>query len=193
MIRSVLRNFTRVAQFGGREGRATFWPYAVACFVLFFLANAVVMLPTMGASFIRIQAYAQAHPEQAQVSAGPTSYSVEIENPPADLLPDFGVLIPAIGGAVALMVVLLAAAVTRRLHDRGWSGFLGLMPLPFLGFSLTMFPKVMTSFTGSAPDLRLFFLVFASNVAYLGSLGLLGVLLAGAGQPGPNRFGPQPG
>lgn len=190
MIASVLRNFTWVARFGGREGRSTFWPYAVACLLLFFVANAAIMLPPMGATFMRMQAYAQAHPDQARVSAGPTSYSMEIDNPPADLMADLGALTQRICVAVFVIVLLLAAAVARRLHDRGRSGLWGLMPLPFLVFSFMMMPRMMTSFGGAAPDLRLFFLVFASNVTYLGTLGLLGVMLAGAGQPEANRFGP---
>jgi uncharacterized membrane protein YhaH (DUF805 family) len=93
----------------------------------------------------------------------------------------------------ALAVLLLAAAVTRRLHDRGRRGWWGLAPLPFLVVGMTVFPRLFkTTLAGEmTPDsMRLFGLMFANNLLYLGSLGLLIFLLAGASQPNANRFGP---
>ncbi len=42
------------------------------------------------------------------------------------------------------------------------------------------------------PEMSAFLALVLNNLAYLGTLGLLIVLLAGPGTRGPNRFGPPP-
>jgi uncharacterized membrane protein YhaH (DUF805 family) len=94
---------------------------------------------------------------------------------------------------VLACVGLLAAAVSRRLHDSGRRAYWGLMPLPFLLFGLTAFPAMMTQMTASGePDLSLFFLLFFNNLLYMVALVSLIVFLALRGTTGPNRFGPEP-
>jgi uncharacterized membrane protein YhaH (DUF805 family) len=191
MIKSILRDFTRLANFGGREGRSEFWAYAVACFAIGFAVSAVIVMPVMAASFARMDRFAAEHPDQARVVASPGRYEVQIEGWHPELMPDVNAIVAGGGGFAGLAIVLLAAAVVRRLHDCGRSGLWGLLPLPFLGTALVLFPRLWASFTGGGePDLRLFFALFANNALYLGALGLLGVLLAGQGQAGNNRFGP---
>ncbi|EGF90575.1 hypothetical protein ABI_36000 [Asticcacaulis biprosthecium C19] len=86
-------------------------------------------------------------------------------------------------------ISLLAAAVARRLHDRGKSGAWGLMPLPFITFASVMMPTV---FAQTFADMGLFFTMFINNVLYIAALVFLVILLAGAGSEGENRFGPDP-
>lgn len=190
MIHSILRDFTRLAHFGEREGRTEFWAYAISCLVLGFAVGAAIVMPAMSASFAEMQRFAVEHPDQATIVTSPTSYEIQIEGSHPELLPDVDVVVAGGGVFAGLLVVLLAAAVARRLHDCGRTGLWGLMPLPFIGTALLLFPKLGASFeVGGEPDLRLFFALFANNMLYLGSLGLLGVLLAGQGQAEDNRFG----
>lgn len=190
MIRSILRDFTRLAQFGGREGRAEFWAFAIACLSIGFAIGAVIVMPAMSAAFSEMQRFAVEHPDQATIVTSPTSYEIQIEGSHPELLPDVDVVVAGAGMFGGLAIVLLAAAVARRLHDCGRSSLWGLLPLPFIGTALLLSPKLWASFeVGGEPDLRLFFALFANNILYLGSLGLLGVLLAGQGQAGDNRFG----
>lgn len=99
------------------------------------------------------------------------------------------------GLGIAVAVGLLAAAVTRRLHDRGRAGWWGALPLPFLAFGGFAFSKVLSGF--AAPDdpaLAPWFLpLFFNNMLYLGALATLVVMLARAGGGDANRFGPAPG
>jgi uncharacterized membrane protein YhaH (DUF805 family) len=113
------------------------------------------------------------------------STSIEIEGYHPEFVPDFGVLFWILGGIVAVTVVLLAAAVARRLHDRGRSAFWGLAPLPFLAFGLTVMPMMMSEVVIGVgePDMRLFFAIFLNNICYLAVLLTLIIQLSGAGQP----------
>jgi uncharacterized membrane protein YhaH (DUF805 family) len=95
---------------------------------------------------------------------------------------------------VAATVVLLAAAVARRLHDRNRRGYWGLLPLPFLAAGLALMPGIFERAAAGReiPDPRLFLALVLNNLVYLAALGFLIVLLAGPGTTGPNRFGPPP-
>ena len=91
---------------------------------------------------------------------------------------------------------LLAASVARRLHDRGLSGFWGLMPVvPFIGFVLIMQherAKVRAELSvGDASGANFASLGLAALLYYAGLLILI-VMLSLKGQPGENRFGPPP-
>jgi uncharacterized membrane protein YhaH (DUF805 family) len=106
-----------------------------------------------------------------------------------DLTPFFAVM--QIGCAV--VVALLAAAVARRLHDRGRRGWWGLPPAIFLAVGLSLFPHFFhATLSGEVTPatMAMFGLILANNLLYLASLVLLTILLAGSGQSSENRFGP---
>ncbi len=86
--------------------------------------------------------------------------------------------------------MLLAAAVTRQLHDTGRTGAWGLAPLPFGAFGIWMQPQVFARL-GSAPlNFELLFAVYVGNVLYLAAIGLVLYRLFGEPTPSDNRFGP---
>jgi uncharacterized membrane protein YhaH (DUF805 family) len=89
----------------------------------------------------------------------------------------------------AALVAFLAAAVARRLHDSGLSGYWGLLPLPFAVYSGTMLVRFQRQFESEEQDMRLFYSIFTSNLLYLVAVALLIVLLARRSAPSPNRFG----
>jgi uncharacterized membrane protein YhaH (DUF805 family) len=109
------------------------------------------------------------------------------------LLPDLAGLVAQFAIVTAFAVLLLAAAVARRLHDRGRSGLVGLLPLPFLGIGFAIMPQLFHVAVARTPDLhalgRLFPLLFVNNLVYLASLAYLVVQLVSPGTSGPNRFG----
>jgi uncharacterized membrane protein YhaH (DUF805 family) len=191
LLRAIGRGFGGVLRFGGRDGRASFWPYAAFIVFLSQIAMMAPMLPAIG----RLQSYALAHPEQTRITSGPGHYSVEIRGSPEAMGPIVAGMVGAVAIAGSIAVLLLAAAVARRLHDRDRRGYWGLLPLPFLAAGLALMPKVFAGMSSKpgAPDLTAFLALFINNFAYLAALGILIVLLAGPGTPGPNRFGPPPG
>ena len=194
MANPIVRGFRNMIRFSGRDTRGQFWPYAGVVFALVFFGFGIVMSLVMNEMFAGMQAFAAEHPEAATVHASPGSYSISIDasHPDAPEL-NFGPFLATLTAMVLACVVLLAAAVSRRLHDSGRRAYWGLMPLPFLLFGLTAFPAVITQVSASGePDLGLFFLLFLNNLLYLVALASLIVLLVLGGTAGPNRFGPEP-
>ena len=189
ILRAIGRGFAGLLRFDGRDGRASFWPYAVFVVFLDQIGVMAAMLPAID----RIYRYILAQLEQTQ-TGGPGDHSVEITSN----APDLGPIMPGMVGVATLVtaitVALLAAAVVRRLHDRDRRGYWGLLPIPFIAAGLALMPRIFTGFLAEpeAPDMPAFLALVLNNLAYLGTLGLLIVLLAGPGTPGPNRFGPPP-
>ena len=186
-IRSVRHNLSNLLNFSGRENRAAFWPYVGFVLGIMFAGMVVVMVPLMAQTFTKMQQFAIAHPDQATVVSGPGSYSITIEGNHPELMPNIDGLIGGVSGICLLVICLLAAAVVRRLHDRGKSGVWGLLPVPFLAFGFTMMPKM---FHQSPPEMNLFFMLFFNNLIYLAALATLVVLLAGESAMNENKYGP---
>lgn len=185
---SLLDHFKRLFDFSGREDRASFWPYAAVAFIITMVVNMFIFIPMMSNSMQAMQQFAAQHPDQVTTSTGPGHYSISVHGNHPEFMPAGTVaLYLAVGFGLALL--LFAAAVVRRLHDRGKSGFWGLMPLPFILYSSIQMPRMFASVgTGSQPDMTLFFSIFFSNMLYIVTLIWLIVLLAGASDPAPNRY-----
>jgi uncharacterized membrane protein YhaH (DUF805 family) len=181
------QHFRMLFVFSGRENRSSFWPYAAAVFAGSVVLSMLAVIPSMYTAMRSMQDYAERHPENVTISRGPGHYSIRVHG--GDFSPDFGPMLWMMGLAFFVAVILYAAAVTRRLHDTGRSGWWGMMPLPFIIFSLIAMPHAFASAAGGeAPGLALFLAVFFSNILYLASLIVLVVLLASKSTEGPNRF-----
>jgi len=166
MRNAIIRGFANVARFGGRDTRAQFWPYAAAAVALYLIVGWAALTPIMFPVF-----------------SAPQPSTSQFQNIASLFLMVSLLLFVA-------LVVLLAAAVTRRLHDSGRSAIWGLVPLPFAAYSATMFFRLISQFeSGAPPDTGLFISVFASNVLYMVGVARLIVLLAFRSTPAPNRYG----
>ena len=186
--------FRRLADFSGRDRRGRFWPYALVVAVLVYVGLMLAMIPTMATMFGEAARYAAENPDQATVVAGPGYYSVQIHDPDAALMPDFTPFFWTVRIAGIAAGVLLAAAVTRRLHDTDRAGWWGLPPLVLLAGVSAIFPSVVEGMMQEAdPPLAGFFLMFGLGVLYNLSLIGLVVLLCLKGTTGTNRYGPEPG
>jgi len=196
MANPITRGFGKLLQFSGRDTRGEFWPYAgvviAVVMVLGAMAGGVVMtriIADIDPHLIESQTGAPVAPV---VSVAPTEMVraevVERATPPA--MPDFKpfFLIQALN--VILIIGLLAAAVSRRLHDTGRSAFWGLLPVPFLFGGIFGMLNLFTQTTnGGVPNFGLFGLIFVNNIVYLATLVTLIVLLAQASSPRANRHG----
>lgn len=191
-LKAIGYNLANLINFKGRETRSQFWPYVALIIFLSFAGMGAVMLPEMNASMERMQRFAAEHPDQATVEQGPGTYSITIHGNHPELMPDIGGVMTMITVGFVVIIVLLAAAVARRLHDRGKSGAWGLMPVPFIIFACVMMPRIFAQFAQGAPDLGMFFVLFFNNMLYIAALIFLMVLLCGASSKGDNRYGPQP-
>lgn len=192
MANPIARGFRNLTRFSGRDSRSQFWPYAGLVLGLGWVAGTLAMAWVLASSFGDMAAFADAHPDAATVTSAPGQYTVVVDaGHPEAPMPDFGMIITVVGIDAAAMVVLLSAAVARRLHDSGRSAVWGLMPLPFLATGLLLFPVVINELMSTdMPDMVLFFGLFANNVIYILTLAGLAVLLLMNGVRGPNRYGP---
>jgi uncharacterized membrane protein YhaH (DUF805 family) len=182
--------FKRLANFKGSEDRASFWPYAALVFVILMVVGMAIFVPILAGSMRAMQEYAAHHPDQSTAVSGPGHYSISVEGHHPEFMPA-GPIAWYLGVTFALAIVLYAAAVVRRLHDRGMSGAWGLMPLPFIIYSSIQMPTMFASFgTGTQPDMALFFSVFFSNMLYIVALVVLIVLLAGPSKQVPRPSDP---
>lgn len=191
MIDAIMSGFRGLLRFSGRDRRSRFWPYALVIFALTFVGTGVLMGFVTASVFADAAAYAKAHSESVTVTTGPGHYSVQYHDMPPEAvgLPDFQLMTRGIGGIAAVAVILLAAAVTRRLHDTGRAGWWGLPPAVLLLVGMAIFPMTMQQFINDE-GFDLFLLQIATNALYVLSLMALIVLLVLDGTKGPNRYGP---
>ena len=161
-------HFRRLADFSGREDRSSFWPYAALVYGIMTLCSMVAMFPLMMSMSRAV--------EQAAASGG---------KPP---LPPFGGFIAGVTVVTLIGIAFYAAAVSRRLHDSGFSAPWGLMPLPFLLFSMVRMSDFFASVGVDQPDMGRFLEIFVSNLIYMITIVALIVMLARRSDPGPNRY-----
>lgn len=193
MANPILRGFRSLTRFSGRDRRSQFWPYAGVAVAVTFIVMGAAMLWVMSGFWADAMEVARTHPETVTVESGPGYYSRSVDLTGSGLMPDFTGFSAVMGVSVVAYVALLAAAVSRRLHDTGKSALWGLMPVPFLLFGAGFFPMMMNDMMQSPePNLALFFLLFFNNMAYVVGLISLIVLLCLGGTSGLNRFGPEP-
>jgi uncharacterized membrane protein YhaH (DUF805 family) len=193
MLRNLLNHLTQLWRVTGREGVKAFWTYAMFVIMGLFGAMVAVMIPFMARFSANAAEIAKTHPEDVSITQGPGHYSVQVRGNHPELIPDFAALAVAMLPIMLLAVMLLAAAVSRRLHDRGLSGIWGLLPLPFLVTSLVMMPRIAGQMTAmQGPDMTAFFTLFVNNMIYLATLGLLVFLLLKPGDAAANRYGAPP-
>jgi len=185
--------FGGLLRFSGRDPRRQFWPWFAFVYLAMTVIGMVGMIPVMSGIFLQMQRVAREHPEDVTVVQGPASYAVSVQGHGAEFMPNLTPFLVAMGVSLVLMVGLLAAAVTRRLHDSGKPGWLGLMPLPFFIAPFYIMPKFFSMMgTGQEPPVDLILLLMVNNLSYFVVLGLMVILLVLKSTPGPNRYGPEP-
>ncbi|MEY4951956.1 MAG: hypothetical protein RL299_380 [Pseudomonadota bacterium] len=193
MIQLILQHLKELARFSGREARKPFWIWAMTVIGGAFIAMTAIMTTVMSSTFSKMEQFAAQHPDQVTRTVGPTSYSITVHGNHPELIPDFGALLLNVGVVSAIAILLLAAAVVRRLHDCNRTGAWGLPPAVLLVAGLVGMSRLFEQFDApGGPPLGLFFGMFLTNLAYLGSLALLVVFLGDRGSLDENRFGPPP-
>lgn len=100
---------------------------------------------------------------------------------------------------LSAIALLLAAAITRRLHDRGLSGALALAPVALMMVTLYTQWQMREALDGAVAAGSLFRLDLHGILVAWGpialhslALGLLIIVLAMPGRPVANRYGPPP-
>ena len=188
MANPIIRGFSKLTQFSGRDTRGEFWPYVGAVIALVFIVQAIGMSVVMADFMSEVEAHIEAQPLLLIDPSLPPNTVARVETAPP--MPDFRILGAVMGGTLVMAISLLAAAVSRRLHDRDKTAIWGLLPVPFVAVAAIGFPIMMIDMmAGTVPDFGLFGLLFINNVAYLAALVTLIIMLALPGSPRANRHG----
>lgn len=185
----LLEHFRKLASFRGREDRASFWPYAAMVLGILTVAGSLMLIPAARATIQAMRDRTLQEPWEVNWAADLSEYSPPMRPQAPGLTASAGLLGAYLAATLALAVLLYAAAVVRRLHDRGMSGAWGLMPLPFLAFTSIQTVRLFGSMgRGERTDVTSFFAVALGNILYWAALLALIVLLAGASEPGRNSY-----
>jgi uncharacterized membrane protein YhaH (DUF805 family) len=185
IIASIRYAFGGVLRFSGRDGRGLFWPWAIFVFLLMQAVSILVMIPVMFSGFMRVIQAVQ----KQDFSSGAGPDPAAVERATAQMMAGLGWLWIPTALIDAVMVALLAAAVTRRLHDRDRTALWGLLPLPFKAIGVAFMPATFAFALAPTQPNPAMKLLLLQAPFFWGSLLWLCFLLAGEGTKGPNRFG----
>jgi uncharacterized membrane protein YhaH (DUF805 family) len=182
---SIRYNLANLLRFSGRDSRAIFWPYAIAVFLTSMAVDILLFIPVMTDTMQRMMIYVRDHPE-----GFPQPAPGQIQALPPGLMPDMSRIFVPTTIVSIVSLLLLAAAVVRRLHDRDRSGWWGGLPLPFQAVGLVAAPAMMKAMTDfPSRPLPLTMWTSLNSLFFWCAFILLIVLLAGEGTKRPNRFG----
>ena len=190
---SIRYNLGGLARFSGRDSRGQFWPYAIVTFLTAMALGYIAMMPMMfGMLNGFMRAFAE-NPDEWLAEPAPDGKAPGLQALEAELLPDMTLFMQLSLVINLLFVLLIAAALVRRLHDRDRSGLWALITLPFwvASWALTWWNGADYMFA-AAPDMRLVQLAMLVSWVGWGTLVWLIVILAGDGTKGENRYGAEP-
>jgi uncharacterized membrane protein YhaH (DUF805 family) len=189
VLDSLGHNLRRLVDFRGRDTRGQFWPWAAILYLLSLIAATVVFAPVMADWMARIQRYIIEHPKGPPV-ADPYKTGANIF--PTEMMPDFSRMYVPMMIIKAVWILLMAASVTRRLHDRDRSGLWALAYVASAAIAAWFGPTVFASMSsGNLPGALLPLLTINNLLGFLVMV-LLIIQFANRGTAGPNRFGPDP-
>src|SRR5688500_8569711 len=117
---SIRHNIVSLARFSGRDSQGLFWPWAIIVYALLTMLTLVLTFVAVARGFMEMSG-------AFQPGAGPE----DLEKLMAGMMGRVADLWLPLTLINLLMIVLLAASVARRLHDRGRTAYWGLLPVPF--------------------------------------------------------------
>jgi uncharacterized membrane protein YhaH (DUF805 family) len=162
-VDAVTRGLHNLGDLRGRDTRAQFWPYAGTVVGSGMVIGNLVIIPVAVIGILH----------GAPRASNATTW----------------ILLGVTAVLIVTTIGLLAAAVTRRLRDRGLSGRWAGVPALLSLTAIIIFGLLTRSFDDD-PSPALFLLGFANNVLYLVALIVLVIQLVLPGTAGDNRFGP---
>jgi uncharacterized membrane protein YhaH (DUF805 family) len=198
---SIRHNAAGLARFSGRDTRAQYWPWTLILIVLQMVASGIAAGPMMSHMMNRFATIFTAASRGQKLA--PEAVDAQMQGMMTTMTADMRTMI-FVGIAINLVFLLLVLAATvRRLHDRGWSGWWALLPLPFQAVGAAIAPRMLEGmamprigasgpFVPAPADPGLMALSMLNSLAFYCALGFLLFLLVTEGTRGPNRYGGDP-
>lgn len=192
MLGSIKYNLRHLLDFSGRDARQTFWYYVLFLFVLNMAVGLVFVIPFMGQLLTTMMVAARTG-DQAAIEAAMAVSMGEM----------LGSMVWMGFVTGCLNVLLLAAALTRRLHDSNLAGWWGLVPLGLQVFAsyytytrIDQFKALMTQMMSRTTDPQAAFVAQSqmSGQSLIGWLAIIALVILGVRKSteGPNRFAEGP-
>lgn len=187
-----------ILNFNGRMALHDFWPYAITLGLALYLIGSLISLWLYFDIGQRTGLF-----DLGQSAAMNRGYdALQADEVLAIMQPFFDLIVPFAAISMAAHVILLAAAIVRRLHDTGRTGLWALLPLPFFVLQVVSLDRLfarlpqMMTVDPSNPMIFAFVLdvMWGALAALLGfaAVIVLIILLCGRGTPEANRFGEPP-
>ena len=201
MLDAIKHGLSHVITFDGRDARQAFWYYVLFLYLVTMALSMVFVMPLMFQSMMTVvqQGIAQGQAQGQDPAAAQAAVQAAMMNSMSDLMPQIvwmGV-ITGIG-----MLLMLAAAFVRRLHDSGLSGLWALVPAACQAVSMATMPsqlaqmqRAMQSADLNNPAAGMLMMRGSMGAGQLLAWVAIGVVVAlGVRKPtpGPNRFGEAP-
>jgi uncharacterized membrane protein YhaH (DUF805 family) len=201
MLGSIKYNLSHLLDFTGRDARQTFWYYVLFVYLLGMLVSVVAMIPGMVSMF---SGMFEAVQSAAQSGADPAVVEQQLV---ATYMGDamsklMGQIMWVSAGLAVLNILLLAAALVRRLHDSDLSGWWALAPaiaqVGAVGWMLATLDELVATMTqtmtASTPNPMAAMQGSMSGAGLVGWVPIILVIIFGIRKStdGPNRFAAEP-
>lgn len=140
MLQAIRFNLAHLGDFGGRQGRPSFWYWVAAVALFNVLATILISIP-MAMSAVG-----------AAMQVGKTGDQAAIEAAVAQgMSGQIGMVVWSSVAINAINAVLLSAAFVRRLHDTGLPGWIVIVPLACVaassGLAIVHIPEMAAAMT----------------------------------------------
>lgn len=199
MLKAIKHGLGNLLNGEGRDARQAFWYYVLFVYVVLTGISFVVLSPLMlRAVFAGIQQGIVAG-QSGDPLTGPSAADAAVIGSMDEMM---AITVWVGVGTGVVMILLLAAALVRRLHDSGLSGYWALLPGIIYLTNLILMPDLMRgmmeSMTQIAPRDPMASVAAMQTsftlASLLGWLAIIVVIVLGVRKstPGPNRFGEAP-
>lgn len=135
---SIRHGFSNLGNFSDRDSRRNFWPFVALLLALYGAAVCIAIIPGASETYLRSLGAAGVHPETA-VKIGGEVLGARIAD---DQRPNFQRQTWALWAITAIYLILVAAALARRRHDRDFVEAAAVLALPAVAAGAAAAPFV---------------------------------------------------
>lgn len=199
MLDAIKHGLGHVVTFQGRDARQAFWYYVLFIYLVTTAISMVFVLPVMMQSMVAGVQQGIAEGQGQDPEAAKLAVQTAMMGSMSEMMPKMIWMSVAVG---AVMLLSLAAAFVRRLHDSGLSGLWAIIPAACQAVSLATMPsqlarmqEAMQSADLDNPMLGISMMRGSMGAGQLLAWVAIGVVVAlgvRKSTPGPNRFGEAP-
>ena len=199
MLDAIKHGLGNLLNGNGRDARQAFWYYVLFIYLVTTAISMVFVMPMMIQGMMKGIQQGIAQGQGQDPAATQAAVQAVMMGSMSDLLPKMIWLTVAIG---IIMLLSLASAFVRRLHDSGLSGLWALVPAACQAVSLATMPsqlarmqQAMQTADLTNPALGMLMMRGSMGAGQLLAWVAIGVVIAlgvRKSTPGPNRFGEAP-